>query len=107
MIGNGEVIKLHRGASQCTVFGGTTLHAHTPQTKRAGVEFRAHQANHVGLMQPHALVDGFKRGAVFPGHLNHRRDITGAEMGEAILCTTWHGAGCYVWGLAQAIIIDN
>jgi hypothetical protein len=90
VVGYGVIVKLHVGASQRTVLGGTALHAHTPQTKRTGIELGAHEANDLGLTQAHALVNGLKRGSVFPRHLNHGRHITWAQVGKTLVRTELH-----------------
>jgi hypothetical protein len=97
VVGNGVVIKLHVRASQRTVFGGATFHARAPQTKRAGVELCTHEANDLGLAQSHALKNGLKRGAVFPGHLNHGRHIARAQVGKTLASAELH----------QAIIMES
>jgi hypothetical protein len=90
VVGNGFVVKLHVRASQRTVFGGPPLHAHAPEPKRAGIELGTHEADHLRLTQAHAFVNGLKRGAVFPRHLNHRRHITRTQVGKTLTRTELH-----------------
>ena len=57
------------------VFGFSTANSFAPRSKGAGVQLGTHDLNDSPFVRPKVCFNGFKRGTVFPGHLNDPRQI--------------------------------
>jgi hypothetical protein len=79
MVGNGPIIELHLGAPQFAVLGYPAPHSDAPHLERTGCEFGSHDFDHAGFCDAGSFEDRFKRGSIFPSHLNDRRNIAGAQ----------------------------
>lgn len=61
--------------SDMTVFGISSFHSFPPHGKTAFFTVSAHQFNDLWLFYTKLKMNGFKRGAVFPGHFNDSVDL--------------------------------
>ena len=75
MAGNVWATIVHGLWSQRCVLGHTTLHALSPHPERGCFHLRTHQRHDRRLVQAELQLNGFKRCAVFPGHLHNTRNI--------------------------------
>lgn len=64
---------------QRRMFRLACVHASPPEAEAARQEFRAHQGDHVLLLQPVLVGDGLEGRAVFPRHLDDAVLVLGAE----------------------------
>ena len=78
MVGNGPIIEFHVSASQFAVLGHPAPHSGAPHFERAGRQFGAHDFDHTGFGYARSFVNRFKRGSIFPSHLNDGRNVSGA-----------------------------
>jgi hypothetical protein len=78
VVGNRPIIELHLCAPQFAVFGHPAPHSGAPHFEGTGREFGAHDFDHAGFGHTRSFEDGFKRRAIFPSHLNDRRNIAWA-----------------------------
>ena len=78
MVGNGPIIEFHFSAAQFAVLGHSAPHSGAPHFERAGRQFGAHDFDHTGFGHARSFVNRFKRGSIFPSHLNDGRNVSGA-----------------------------
>jgi hypothetical protein len=78
MVGNGPIIEFHFSAAQFAVLGHPAPHSGAPHFERAGRQFSAHDFDHTGFGHARSFVNRFKRGSIFPSHLNDGRNVSGA-----------------------------
>jgi len=78
VVGNGPIIEFHFSAAQFAVLGHPAPHSGAPHFERAGRQFGAHDFDHTGFGHARSFVNRFKRGSIFPSHLNDDRNVSGA-----------------------------
>ena len=73
------VASVDRFWAQMEVFSLSVAHSFTPRSESARTQVRPHDLNNCPLASPEIGFDGFKRSAIFPGHLNNPRKLFFAE----------------------------
>lgn len=84
VIGHRVIAKRHVWRPQGAVLGDATARALAPHPERAGPQLCPHQPNHRGLAQARAFFNGLERGSVFPGHLDHGRNVARRQAAKAV-----------------------
>ena len=68
------------------------IHPGTPKLKAFFLQLASHHCNHFRFRQPKLKFDGFKRGAIFPGHFDDPINFDISEIGvqSCFCCITRH-----------------
>jgi len=66
-------------APQLPMFGLSSRHPLSPQSKRPGLQLPAHYLNDGGLIQPLVGFDGLKGRAILPGHPDDPVDVSACK----------------------------